>query len=131
MSFLKSKGAPFGAVNGSGFRPILWLKSHTRRERPMLALTRRWRVAGAFMRKVAFVSVAFAAFAAAPAMADEMTMPASPSLYSKTPMMGTYYDWTGFYFGGHVGYGWSNTDTTTINTATGACLLYTSPSPRD
>jgi opacity protein-like surface antigen len=76
------------------------------------------------MRTGLFVGVAFAALAAGAAQAADMTpYPAAPApapapAYAKIPT--TTYDWTGFYIGGHVGSNWSNTDSTTINTATGA-----------
>jgi opacity protein-like surface antigen len=33
-----------------------------------------------------------------------------------------YYDWNGLYFGGHLGWGWSRAETTTVNIATGLAL---------
>ena len=42
----------------------------------------------------------------------------------KAPPVVVAYNWSGFYIGGNVGYGWGD-----LNSS--ACLLYTSPSPRD
>jgi opacity protein-like surface antigen len=93
----------------------------------MLALVRWWVSGwwlGAFMKSVALVSVAFGALAAGSAMAADMTpvpgAPAPAPVYSRALMPATTYDWTGFYLGGRVGYSRAKTDSTTINTASGA-----------
>jgi outer membrane immunogenic protein len=76
------------------------------------------------MRTGLFVSVALVSCAAGAARAADMTpYPAAPAsapapLYARMPTM--VYDWTGFYLGGHVGSDWTKTDSTTINSATGA-----------
>jgi opacity protein-like surface antigen len=46
----------------------------------------------------------------------------SPAPFFKAPAVTPTYDWTGFYIGGHGSYGWSNSDGTLINTATGAAF---------
>lgn len=45
------------------------------------------------------------------------TAPASP-----VPAPPTAYDWTGFYVGGHFGWGWGHTDSIVTNAITGAFL---------
>jgi outer membrane immunogenic protein len=76
------------------------------------------------MKSVALVSVAFGALAAGSAMAADMTpvpgAPAPAPVYSRASMPTTTYDWTGFYIGGRFSYDPAKTDSTTINTATGA-----------
>ncbi len=78
---------------------------------------------GTFMKNLVFSSVAFATIAAGPGMAADMTpFPAAAPApaYSRTSMMARPYDWTGFYIGGHARYSRANSNSTTINTATGA-----------
>jgi outer membrane immunogenic protein len=36
----------------------------------------------------------------------------APRPYTKAPALAPVYNWTGFYLGGHVGYGWADTDHT-------------------
>src|SRR5450759_3243475 len=75
------------------------------------------------MKNLVFSSVAFATIAAGPGMAADMTpFPAAAPApaYSRTSMMARPYDWTGFYIGGHARYSRANSNSTTINTATGA-----------
>jgi outer membrane immunogenic protein len=58
------------------------------------------------MRRVVSVSVAFAAFATASALAADMTpepVQAPAPVYPKSPMT-PFYDWTGFYIGGRGDY---------------------------
>jgi opacity protein-like surface antigen len=77
------------------------------------------------MNKVLLVSVAFAALATDSAMAADVAVvpapePASVPVYSRTPVITRFYDWTGFYLGGRLDYSRAKTDSSTINTATGA-----------
>src|ERR1700681_673553 len=78
---------------------------------------------GTFMKNLLFSSVGFAVIAAGPGMAADMTpFPATapgPG-YSSTTTMARPYDWTGFYIGGHARYSRANSNSTTVNTATGA-----------
>src|SRR5579862_10007483 len=75
---------------------------------------------GAFMKRALLLGVAVAAISG-PALAAEMTLPGPVQTYSRpSSTLMQPYDWTGFYFGANVGYGRSKTDSTTINTATGA-----------
>jgi outer membrane immunogenic protein len=68
------------------------------------------------MKNLLLGSVALVALGAGPAMAADMT-PAP--VYTKAPMMAPLYDWTAFYIGGHAGFRWAHTDSTTTNTPTG------------
>src|SRR5437016_6970360 len=82
------------------------------------------RVLGASMRRVLFVGVAFAAFAAGPAIAADMSpidspAPAPARVQSRMPTMAPY-DWTGFFFGVNGDYGRAKYDRTAVVTATGA-----------
>lgn len=43
---------------------------------------------------------------AAPSLAADL--PAKAPVYAKAPVMAAVYNWTGFYIGAHVGYGWSD-----------------------
>ncbi len=66
------------------------------------------------MKKLLFGTVALALAASASAWAADI----SPRVYptAMTPM----YDWTGFHVGGHIGWSWAHTDSTTTNAVTGA-----------
>jgi opacity protein-like surface antigen len=79
----------------------------------------RLRSSGAFMKRV-LLGVAVAALAG-PALASEMTLPGPVQTYSRSssPLLQPY-DWSGFYFGARIDYSRAKTDSTTINTATGA-----------
>jgi opacity protein-like surface antigen len=72
------------------------------------------------MKRFVLVGVAVAALAG-PALASEMTLPGPLQTYSRSssPLMQPY-DWSGFYFGARVDYSRAKTDSTAINTATGA-----------
>jgi opacity protein-like surface antigen len=72
------------------------------------------------MKRVRWVGIAVVALAG-PALAAEMTLPGPVQTYSKpsTTLMQPY-DWSGFYVGARVDYSRAKTDSTTINTATGA-----------
>lgn len=55
--------------------------------------------------RLALAGLGFLALAAAPAQAADLRLPV------KAPAtVITYYNWTGFYVGGHVGYGWADFD---------------------
>ncbi len=59
------------------------------------------------MKKFAILGAVIAALAfAAPANAADV--PVRGPIYKAAPA--PVFNWTGFYFGGHVGYGWSSTD---------------------
>jgi outer membrane immunogenic protein len=59
------------------------------------------------MKKVLLSGVALVALlAAAPANAADV--PVRGPIYKAAPA--PVFNWTGFYFGGHIGYGWSSTD---------------------
>ena len=60
------------------------------------------------MKKILMATVALSALVAAPAMAADLARP----VYKAAPPVEVGYDWSGLYFGGHVGYGWGNTDIT-------------------
>jgi outer membrane immunogenic protein len=74
------------------------------------------------MKKLLLASVALVAVAAEPASAADMSPGAAP-VYTKAAMMAPLYDWTGFFIGGHVAYGWTHSDGQTMNLANG--LLFT------
>ncbi len=57
------------------------------------------------MKKLATCVFAVAALIGAPAFAAHMAVKAPP------PPPAPVYNWTGFYVGGNVGYGWGNTNT--------------------
>jgi outer membrane immunogenic protein len=71
------------------------------------------------VKKLAIVLTAVAAFTGSALAAD---LPART--YSKAPVMPeAVYNWTGFYIFGGAGGGLWEADTTTVNPATGACVL--------
>lgn len=62
--------------------------------------------------RLALAGLGFLALAAAPAQAADLRLPVK----APPATVITYYNWTGFYVGGHAGYGWadfSGTDTLT------------------
>ena len=59
----------------------------------------------------AIISVQFAAAADLPTKAPAQSVVTAP-----------LYDWTGFYFGGHISESWAKNNSTTINTVTGAVV---------
>jgi outer membrane immunogenic protein len=72
------------------------------------------------MKKITLQAFAFAAIGVAPALAADL--PAA--VYTKAPPIGAIYDWTGFYIGGNVGYGWGQShDTSTITNTAGMTLF--------
>ncbi len=72
------------------------------------------------MKRALLVGVAVALISG-PALAAEMTLPGPEQTYSRPSSTWMQpYDWTGFYFGANVRYDRSKTDSSTINTATGA-----------
>jgi outer membrane immunogenic protein len=72
------------------------------------------------MKKITLRAVVFAAIGVAPALAADL--PAG--VYTKAPPIGTIYDWSGFYIGGNIGYGWGQShDTSTINNTAGMTLF--------
>lgn len=60
---------------------------------------------GADVMKKLLGGVALGLCLAAPAMAADMPVKARP-----VPVVDVAYSWTGFYIGGHIGYGWSDLD---------------------
>jgi outer membrane immunogenic protein len=63
--------------------------------------------------KRTLTALAFLAAAAAPAIAADIPVKARPM----APVMAPVFNWTGFYIGGHVGYGWADkswTETTAL-----------------
>lgn len=46
----------------------------------------------------------------APALAADLPEPAAPEAYSPAPVPQERFYWTGFYFGGTLGYGWGNNE---------------------
>lgn len=67
------------------------------------------------MKKLAVIAVGLAAVISTPVMAADIPMKAP----AYTPPFIAPYNWTGFYVGGHVGYGWSKKDWTDISATTG------------
>lgn len=60
------------------------------------------------MKKILLSGVAIAAlFAAAPASAADVPVRQQQPYYKAAPA--PVFNWTGFYFGGHIGYGWGDT----------------------
>ncbi len=60
------------------------------------------------MKKILLSGVALAAlFVAAPASAADVPVRQQQQYYKAAPA--PVFNWTGFYFGGHVGYGWGDT----------------------
>ena len=67
------------------------------------------------MKRIIFSAVAALALSSAPTLAADM--PTKAPIYKAAPM--AYYDWSGFYIGGHAGGGWSNPSYTNLaNTST-------------
>jgi outer membrane immunogenic protein len=68
------------------------------------------------MRISAFAIVSGTALLfAATSMATAADLPAKAPVYKAPAMVAAAYDWTGFYAGGHVGYGWAtDTETTQV-----------------
>ncbi len=61
------------------------------------------------MKKILLSGVALAAlFVAAPAIAADVPVRQQQPYYKAAPA--PVFNWTGFYFGGHVGYGWGDAD---------------------
>jgi len=60
------------------------------------------------MKKILLATAALIALGAAPALAADL----GARVYTKAPPapIAAVYDWTGFYVGGHVGYGWADQD---------------------
>jgi outer membrane immunogenic protein len=74
------------------------------------------------MKKFLMTAFAVAAVASG-SSASAADLAARP--YTKAPVLAPVYNWTGFYIGGNAGYSWgkSRTDTTFVNTATGAVIV--------
>ncbi|WP_306029321.1 outer membrane protein [Stappia sp. MMSF_3263] len=62
------------------------------------------------------LTIAAAVAASAPALAADLPQPAEPYTYNE-PVPAERFDWSGFYFGGHLGWNWS--DFQTNNAVTG------------
>ena len=62
------------------------------------------------MKKLLVAAIAAVALSAAPVLAADMPV--------KAPMAAPVFDWTGFYVGGHFGYGWAFPDITVDATGT-------------
>lgn len=58
------------------------------------------------MRRLSFSLLAAVSTIALTQFASAADMPARAPMYTKAPVMAPVYDWTGFYLGGNVGYGW-------------------------
>jgi outer membrane immunogenic protein len=63
------------------------------------------------MKKILVAGIAAAAFCGAPAFAADM--PTKGPVYRPVDPM---FNWTGFYAGGNVGYGWGKSDVTNVST---------------
>ena len=61
------------------------------------------------MRKLLFAVTALATISTVPAIAADMRARPAP-VYKAAPAMVAAYDWSGFYIGAHVGYGWGDKD---------------------
>ena len=57
------------------------------------------------MKKVLLAAAAFAAMGVVPAIAADLGRPAP--VYKTPPVVTAAYDWTGFYAGANIGYGWA------------------------
>ena len=55
--------------------------------------------------------IALSALLATPAFSADMPLKAAPPT-----AIATVYNWSGFYVGGHVGYGWGDVDATVVTT---------------
>jgi outer membrane immunogenic protein len=72
------------------------------------------------MKRIALGAVAFAAIGVAPTLAADL--PAG--VYTKAAPIGANYDWSGFYIGPNIGYGWGQShDTSTITNTAGMTLF--------
>jgi outer membrane immunogenic protein len=60
------------------------------------------------MKKTLLAGLALSAFFAGSAMAADLARP----VYKAAPPAPLAFDWSGLYVGGHIGYGWGNTDIT-------------------
>ncbi len=76
-------------------------------------LRENWR-GDSLMKKLLAAAVAAAALSAAPALAIDMPVKAPVYKAAPAPM----FNWTGFYVGGHVGYGWAFPEITESTTGT-------------
>lgn len=77
------------------------------------------------MRQLAVMGVGLAFLASGAAVqAADMATP----IFKPGSVVTSAYDWTGFYVGGHVSYGWKNTDATSTDTVTGAVVATDSTS---
>lgn len=74
-----------------------------------------------FMRKL-FLAAALASVAAAPALAADAVVydPAPPAA---APVVMQAYDWSGFYLGGQLGYGWGDAEVTGVGSVDGDGFL--------
>ena len=71
------------------------------------------------MKKLALAAAALAVGTVSASAADLAARP-----YTKAPVaVAAVYNWTGFYIGAHVGYGWGDNRTTEFVTATGSARL--------
>src|SRR5262245_53052861 len=78
------------------------------------------------MRKLLIGSVAFTAMIAAPALASDL-LPAKKSLYMQAPAPA--WNWTGWYVGGNLGWGWGHTDSSLSLLDSGTRLSGSGDSP--
>jgi opacity protein-like surface antigen len=95
---------------------------NTFRSGGMLTCERESRgVVGLAMLKLLIAGVASLAVTA-PAMAADIEQPAPVPAYKAPLVAPSYYDWTGLYIGGFGSYSWSSTNSTLVNTTTGAAF---------
>lgn len=73
------------------------------------------------------ISSAVAALGLVAALGSAMAADIPPAPYTKAPaVMIPIYNWTGFYFGGNLGYGWGRSnDSSTLTDSTGAVVFST------
>lgn len=63
------------------------------------------------MKKILLPGIIFAALIAPVSAAD---IPVRGPVYTKAPPPAPVFNWTGFYVGAHIGYGWGETDWSTV-----------------
>src|SRR5713226_8378382 len=90
-----------------------------RRVRTLRSRKRAWpNPGGSRMKKFLIAGIAAAAFCGAPALAADM--PTKGPVYKAEPL----FNWTGFYVGGNVGYGWGGSAEKDPATGVGVAAIH-------